>query len=284
LLDMDSGIKFPSVGDWVTVCHGLYKGDVGYISSIENWGQVTFLLIPCPPPPSEVGPSSSKGKRKQSGTCPDPAMVTWEVLDNILLTHGITQYKQEDDRTKMTCVLLGHTFENSLEHRTFNLSAISLTVSMLNDTFFLFQSALHPKTRHVTFPCPSEWKISEGKCVFVRSSENQGIIKAIWANSVEVDLEAGEGLMHILWSALQKCVSLTMPHQKDETNSMEGCQCNAIKRLKSPLIMTEEMSASLSNRMNGTKDRVALQCYHNKELQMKGETTMLDQGIVFDGS
>ena len=49
LLDMDSGIKFPSVGDWVTVCRGLYKGDVGYVLSIENWGQVTLLLISCSP-------------------------------------------------------------------------------------------------------------------------------------------------------------------------------------------------------------------------------------------
>jgi len=175
LLDMDSGIKFPSVGDWVTVCHGLYKKDVGYISSVENWGQVTLLLISCPPPPPEVGPSSGKGKRKQSGTHPNPAMFTWEVLDNILLTHSITQYKQEDNGTKMTCVLLGHIFENSLEHRTFNLSAISLTVSMSNNTFFLFQCALHPETRHVTFSCPSEWKFSEGECVFVRSSEKQGV-------------------------------------------------------------------------------------------------------------
>jgi len=46
--------------------------------------------------------------------------------------------------------------------------------------------------------------------------------------------------------------------------------------------MTEETSASSSNRTNEKNDRVALQCYHNEELQMKGETTMPDQGIVFD--
>jgi len=48
--------------------------------------------------------------------------------------------------------------------------------------------------------------------------------------------------------------------------------------------MTEETSASSSNRTNEKKDRVVLQHYHNKEFQMKGETTMPDQGIVFDGS
>jgi len=78
--------------------------------------------------------------------------------------------------------------------------------------------------------------------------------------------------------------SLTMPHQKDETSLMEGHQQNAIKRLKNPLVMTEETSPSLSNRTNNKKDRVVLQCYHNKELQIKGKTMMPDQGIVFNKS
>jgi len=47
--------------------------------------------------------------------------------------------------------------------------------------------------------------------------------------------------------------------------------------------MIEEMSQSLSNRTS-EKDRVVLRCYHNEELRMKGETTMPDQGIVFNGS
>jgi len=51
--------------------------------------------------------------------------------------------------------------------------------------------------------------------------------------------------------------SLTMPCQKDKTSSMEGCQQNAIERLKNPLVMTEEMSASSPNRTNDKKDRVS---------------------------
>ena len=60
--------------------------------------------------------------------------------------------------------------------------------------------------------------------------------------------------------------SLTMPHQKDETSSMEGRQWNAIERLKNPLVVTEETSPSSSNRMNNKNDRVVLQHYHNEEL------------------
>jgi hypothetical protein len=61
LLDMDDE-RYPAAGDWVTVRHGLYKGDVGYVQSIENWGQITLLLVPHLPSPPIVG--SSSGKRK----------------------------------------------------------------------------------------------------------------------------------------------------------------------------------------------------------------------------
>jgi hypothetical protein len=49
LLDMDNE-RYPSVRDWVTVHHGLYKGDVGYIQFVENWGKVSLLLVPHLPP------------------------------------------------------------------------------------------------------------------------------------------------------------------------------------------------------------------------------------------
>jgi hypothetical protein len=52
LLDMDDDNRYPSVGDWVTVRRGLYKGDVGYVRFVENWGKVSLLLVPCLPPPS----------------------------------------------------------------------------------------------------------------------------------------------------------------------------------------------------------------------------------------
>ena len=53
--------------------------------------------------------------------------------------------------------------------------------------------------------------------------------------------------------------------------------------MKNPPVTIEETSQSLSNRTS-ERDRVALQCYHNEELQVKGETTMPDQGIVLNGS
>jgi len=34
------------VGKWARVCRGLYKGDIGYVSAVENWGGVSLLLVP----------------------------------------------------------------------------------------------------------------------------------------------------------------------------------------------------------------------------------------------
>jgi len=130
----------------------------------------------------------------------------------------------------------------------------------------------------------------------------KGIDKAAWeeakghteyvANEIEEEKLVGLSLPQVAKeeppSSLDMLIkveqSLTMPYKKDETSSMEGHQQNATERLKNPLVMTEETSPSSSNRMNNKNDRVVLQCYHNEELQIKGETTMPDQGIVFDGS
>jgi hypothetical protein len=71
LLDMDNE-RYPSVGDWVTVRRGLYKGDVGYVRSTENRGQVTLHLVPRLPSPPMVG--SPSRKRKRSGTHADPRL------------------------------------------------------------------------------------------------------------------------------------------------------------------------------------------------------------------
>ena len=112
----------------------------------------------------------------------------------------------------------------------------------------------------------------------------KGIDEAAWegfkghaiyvAEKIEKEEQVGLGLPQAVKEELPSSPdtlikveqSLTMPHQKDKTSSMEGCQWNAIHRLKNPLITTEETSASSSNRMNKKKDRVALQHYHNEGL------------------
>jgi hypothetical protein len=62
---------------------------------------------------------------------------------------------------------------------------------------------------NTTLPCPSEWKFSEGeRVVAIKPSEKRGIIKAVHPQSVEVDLEDGEGIANVPWSNLRKHVAI----------------------------------------------------------------------------
>ena len=204
LLDMDDE-RYPSVGDWVTVRRGLYKGDVGYVRSVKNRDEVSLLLVPCLPPPPMV--DSSSRKRKRSGTRADPRLFTKEMRVGVAKNHDITQIYEEIDGS---WTMFGRKFQDGLEVRTVHRQSVSPTsISMPSTTFYEFQKAPHPDIMNATFPCPSEWKFFEGeRVVAIKPSEKRGIIKAMHACSVEVDLEAGEGIMNVHWSNLRKNVAI----------------------------------------------------------------------------
>jgi ribosomal protein L24 len=204
LLDMDDE-RYPSVGDWVTVRRGLYKGDVGYVWSVENLGQVTLLLVPRLPPPPMVG--SSSGKRKRSGTRADPRLFTKEMRVGVAKNHDIIRIYEGIDGL---WTMFGRKFQHGLEVRTFHRHSVSSTsVSMPSSTFYEFKKAPHPDIMNATLPCPSEWKFSEGeRVVAIKPSEKRGIIKAVYPQSVEVDLEDGEGIVNVPWSNLRKHVAI----------------------------------------------------------------------------
>ena len=62
------------VGQWVQVCKGTYKGDIGVVECMENWGGVYLLLVSC---------SKISLKRK----CSQPAL-----FDPVAISH-ISQVK-----------------------------------------------------------------------------------------------------------------------------------------------------------------------------------------------
>jgi hypothetical protein len=202
-LDMDDE-RYPSVGDWVTVRRGLYKGDVGYVRAIENWGQVSLLLVPRLPPLPGVG--SSSGKRKRSGARTEPRLFTKEMTVGVAVNHGITRFQQGENDTWWN--MFGRKFQHALELRKFHRHSVSSTsVSMPSTIFYEFQKSPHPDIVDAIFPCPSEWKFSEGeRVVAIKPPAKRGIIKAIHPRSVEVDLETGEGVVNVPWPDLRKHV------------------------------------------------------------------------------
>ena len=46
LLKMATPSEIVKLKQWVRVCKGLYKGDIGFVINVESWG-VEVLLIPC---------------------------------------------------------------------------------------------------------------------------------------------------------------------------------------------------------------------------------------------
>jgi hypothetical protein len=47
MLMMQDPIPTLGVGQWMQVCKGMYKGDIGVVGCMENWGEVHLLLVPC---------------------------------------------------------------------------------------------------------------------------------------------------------------------------------------------------------------------------------------------
>ena len=127
----------------------------------------------------------------------------------IAMEHGITQFRQGIDEDWWN--ILGQKFKHTLEVRMFHHhSVLSTSVSMPSTIFYEFQNAPHPDIMDVTFPCPSEWKFSDGeRVVAIQPSEKQGIIKAMRSCSAEVDLEAGDGIVNVPWSKLRKYVVIS---------------------------------------------------------------------------
>ena len=129
-----------------------------------------------------------------------------EMVLNVTVNHGVTHFQKGVN--DLWWIILGCRFKHALEVRTFNRHSVTPTsVSMPSTTFYEFQNSPHPVIMNTTFPCPSEWKFSEGECVVViKPSGKRGIIIAMHPHSVEVDLEAGEGIANVPWSNLKKYV------------------------------------------------------------------------------
>ena len=186
------------VGIWVWVCKGTYKGDVGYVSAVENWGGVSILLVPrLAPPPL---PGTSLAKRKRSRTPPEP-----QLFDSVNFKHAYGRDPVPVEQTDGCYTCNGVRFEHGLIVKVFDAHSVSSTsVHIPTNLFFLFQRSRHPLLLASKFPQPVEWNFTEGERVVVVSSRKQGIIKAIGVNAIEVEFCNGEGIMNVPWSDLRK--------------------------------------------------------------------------------
>jgi len=143
------------VGKWARVCRGLYKGDIGYVSAVENWGGVSLLLVPRLQPPQPLRTSASK--RKHGTAPPEP-----ELFDPIAVRHnyGWDPVQQADSHYKCKNVV----FKHGLIIKSFDLHSVSLnSIYMPTNLFYLLHRSHHPRLLASKFPWPLEWTFEEGE-------------------------------------------------------------------------------------------------------------------------
>ena len=128
-----------AVEDWVWVLKGTYKGDIGYVVAVENWGGISLLLVPHLPGPHH--PGSSLLKRK----CSTPPELN--LFDPLAAKHnyGIDPVQQKP------CTY--HFNRYGLIFKAFDLHLVSSTsVQIPMQLLFLYRHANHPTLATTTFP------------------------------------------------------------------------------------------------------------------------------------
>jgi hypothetical protein len=139
ILDMDNE-RLPSVGDWVTVRRGLYKGDVGYVWSLEN-GQVHLLLVPLLPP--LLGLVLHQGKGNGLAPAPNPTCLPKRFCSTSLRTTV-----SQNSRKRLT--------------NRGGLSWVTCSSSHLNSEHFIFiQYCLPPSPCQALHSMSFKWLLTQ---------------------------------------------------------------------------------------------------------------------------
>jgi len=150
-----------AVGKWALVSKGVYKGDLGYVSTIEPWGGVTLLLVPRLRPPPSL-----KRKCPHMPSIPDPTLFQPGSIQKI---YGITPSKQAHEMYRFN----GFVFEHGLILKPFDLHSISSAFVLMSPTL----AALFAESGHPSIPLsaliprpPLEMVFSQGEKVAILSS------------------------------------------------------------------------------------------------------------------
>jgi transcription elongation factor len=210
-----------AVGKWVRVCKGPYKGDVGIVSKLENWG-VGLLLVPRLQPPHH-----SSLKRKRPATTPAPALFDHNAYEMAV--------RQEDG----SYFFGGCKFAHGLVSKEFDFSSISSSsVHLTSAILSLFRQSEHPQLLAATFPRPIEWSFDEGERVLVKSSGKRGVFRVADTYFAEVDYTNGEGVGSVPWLDLRKdivtgdFVLVTVGLLQGRTGWVEGLQGEVVAILE----------------------------------------------------
>ena len=182
----------PEVGKWVQVRKGIYKGDVGCVTSTRSGG-VELLLIP-------------RILQPKGNPCSVPTLFDYEIvkrLDNIepvRIQENIYSFR-------------GNRFEHGLIIKSYAFELVSTTVSCIPfKSLCLFLEICHPTVMasRSSFPKPLEWHFAEGDAVsytvnFDDDSSPKSescVISTLRSDAVELSTE--EGTVCVPWLKIKR--------------------------------------------------------------------------------
>lgn len=182
----------PRIDAWVEVRRGIYKGDTGFVTSVNN-EEVRLLLVPRLLPPPAKGKASAIPPRNLFDST------------NIQPMYGIEPLHIEDNIYSFR----GDRFEYGLTTKSYPFGLVSTAVtSMPLQLFRLFLASGHPRLGPLLRP--TEWQFAVDDKVYVvdsigntSSSSPRGVISTLSKASVEVTTVEGD--IHIItWPSLCK--------------------------------------------------------------------------------
>ena len=183
------------VGNWVRVGKGKYKGDVGFVSRVENFVEV--LLVPRLNPPTTIDTS----KRKRTAVRSKPELFD---PDTIKAVYGINPKCGPEG----IYTAFGLKFESGLLLKLYNFHSISPTAEIPSYLFYLFLYSDHPLIVTLKFPKPQEWIFEEDDPVIISSSGEHATVVAVGPGHLEVGRSNGSGTMAVPWSDVRKVIKV----------------------------------------------------------------------------
>ena len=174
-------------GQWIRVTRGVYKGDIGLIQSIHDWG-TEVLLIPripyCAP--------DRKGKRKASPTI-NPAKLFNATA--FTATSSLPLMKHADGSYMIGRLqFVNGLVLKSLSHKSMSATVLGVTGLVLSQ--FLLSG--HPSINIAFMPLPLEWYFVPGERVRITRSAKMGAIHTSKERQVEVEID-DEGIFAFGW-------------------------------------------------------------------------------------
>ena len=198
LLTMQDPKMVMRASQWVRVCRGVYKGDLGFVTDVETWG-ARVLVVPRLKAPTSKAAASLK--RKRTAIRPEPRLFdpTWfsSVFQRQPKLHHNGIYTSR-----------GRVFDHGLLRLNLDFHSISVnTTAVPSEILGLFKLSSHPSLSGSKLPCPEEWTFEEGERVTVCSSGKEATIARVESTHLEVDLATNEGIEAVSWYNVHKVFS-----------------------------------------------------------------------------